>query len=168
METPHLPQIGALGFFRPDPGGPRSPNIVRELCGSVVFVRELVSGKVVELALKDWMSAREMCSETERLIDTGKFDRADIEARTRAMTAAFACYKDPLPSLTPVIDAVTQPREPQNQIPNANGQAGDKASSCSSPRVEAPVNKSAEAGRPNSSGSGLPELMFDTFLPALV
>lgn len=115
MTTQSLPEpvVGALGFFGPDPGGSRSPNIVREVRGLVVVVREVNSGALVELLRTEWMSAHEMCADTDRIIRAGNFSKDDLLGRIRVMTAAYDLYSkngkrrgnEGSPSLSDVGDA---------------------------------------------------------------
>ena len=92
MKAQPVPIVGALGFYGPNPGGERSPNMVREVRGVIIEVREIVTGEVRELTFEEWWSARAMCADTDRLVKNGNFDRSDLAARIRAMKTALACY----------------------------------------------------------------------------
>lgn len=59
LEEQAQPQRGKIGFYRPDPSGPKSPNIVVEVLADKVKVFEM-SGMVFSIDREEWMSRQEM------------------------------------------------------------------------------------------------------------
>ena len=92
MSTLPVPVVGSFGFYGPNPGGPRSPNIVRAVRDSIVEVREIVTGVIAELTLTEFWSVRQMCADTDRIIEDNSFDKVELSDRIRAMNVALDCY----------------------------------------------------------------------------
>lgn len=70
-ETRKLPQClpvrGLVGYYRPDPGSKRSPNIVLDVEADKVRVFEIRTQVEFSISLSDWMSQAEMEAETAAL-----------------------------------------------------------------------------------------------------
>lgn len=54
------PSVGVVGFYRPDPGHKRSPNVVLEIADSKLTVYEVPTQMVFEIDRVDWMSLNDM------------------------------------------------------------------------------------------------------------
>ena len=60
------PCVGVVGFYRPDPGHKKSPNVVFGISGSKLMVLEVPTQMVFEIDRDEWMSLNDM---RERIFD---------------------------------------------------------------------------------------------------
>jgi len=73
-----VPQEGAIGFYRPDPGSPtKSPSVVLAVEPGRVKVKELPTDLDFSIDIGDWMPFDEMVRETSALAKPG----CDAEVR---------------------------------------------------------------------------------------
>jgi hypothetical protein len=97
------PQRGEVGFYRPDPSGPKSPNIVVEVLADKVRVFEM-SGMVFSIGREEWMSRQEMevsaaaLPTDPRYVSKAPADRAFLE-RVQTERASALAHVDKMLSM---------------------------------------------------------------------
>jgi hypothetical protein len=62
------PAVGEVGFFRPDPGHNKSPNVVLEINDSKVIVYAVPSQMVFEIDRSEWMPLSDMHQRIQEVI----------------------------------------------------------------------------------------------------
>lgn len=63
-ETNHEMRPGALGFYRPEPSGMKSPYIIREIIGDKLHVLVIPTQMEFTIERAEWMSIEEMENST--------------------------------------------------------------------------------------------------------
>lgn len=99
-------ELGAIGFYRPDPGGQKSPMECVGIHGDRLRVHEIACGLIFDLDAADWMSHQEFVDSTISLVqgkDEDAILRLDkILGRVQALGRALGFIQSNRSSRWPV------------------------------------------------------------------
>lgn len=93
MSQNQTPARGEVGFYKPDPGWNKSPDIVLGIEGDKLRVLELPTMMVFQIDSADWMNMDEMRASTTALEQGVAYPNMDADMRAHLVRGRYEAIK---------------------------------------------------------------------------